>query len=827
MWRISMDVIMIGFWIWDRARGRTKLEFPAWLRALDAEERRLRAEAPAGWASSRPVERQRRSRLIKAACLGIFVFSLATLSGCSASKQSYVAKGNKLFAAGKYEEAALNYREAIQKDAGFGEAYYRLGLTAVKLNQARDAYSTLFRAVQLLPGNVEVKTKFADVCLSLYLTDANHPQLLYSQISHLSEELLSKNHSSYEGLMLKGYLASTDRKPKEAIDYFRKALQADSSNAGVVTELANLLIQEGEVQEGERLAMNLIGEKTSYGPAYDLLYGFYLKANRPADAENVLKAKVNHNPTNADYVLQLARHYSQVHDTAQMTGTLQRLLNDPKDFPQAQLWVGDFYLGLRDYPEAIGYYQRGANAAPEAKTKVVYQIRNVIALLSQGKRDQAGRLAEQVHQEHPKDTAALRLHADILLDSGKRESADAAAQEFQKLSSQSPSDASLRLQLARAYRLKGDLESARSQLLEVTRLRSDLSAARYELAEISLIQHRPQEAVKQANEILRTQPNDRRGRLLYASGLMGTGDGETARAVLTRLINDFPKDPEPQVQLGIVALAQKAFPRAIDILSKYRATGDTRVFSALASAYLGEKEFDQARAILNEGLAKWPQSSDLLEQLGRTEALAGHYDLALAQFQKLLASDPKSVVLRRNLAEVCDLQGDHTRAIAYYQQAHQLAADDVAVTVSLADALARAGRMGEAKTIYQAVAITHPENAPVLNNVAFFLADTGGDLDEALRLAKNALAKIPGQPSFSDTIGYIYLKKGMLDSAIQSFSTLARRYPTSASFRYHLGLALFQKGEKAGARKELQSALANHPSPQETLRIRELLNEIS
>jgi hypothetical protein len=38
---------------------------------------------------------------------------------------------------------------------------------------------------------------------------------------------------------------------------------------------------------------------------------------------------------------------------------------------------------------------------------------------------------------------------------------------------------------------------------------------------------------------------------------------------------------------------------------------------------------------------------------------------------------------------------------------------------------------------------------------------------------------------------------------------------------------LFQKGEKAVARKELQAALANHPSPQEALRIRELLNEIS
>src|SRR5258708_25601354 len=120
--------------------------------------------------------------------------------------------------------------------------------------------------------------------------------------------------------------------------------------------------------------------------------------------------------------------------------------------------------------------------------------------------------------------------------------------------------------------------------------------------------------------------------------------------------------------------------------------------------------------------------------------------------------------------------------------------------------MARAGSMDEARTLYQSVAKTHPENAPALNNVAFFLADTGGDLDEALRLAKNALAKVPGQPSFSDTVGYIYLKKGMLDSAIQSFSTLAHRYPASASFRYHLRMALLQKWQQALAKKELQTA---------------------
>jgi tetratricopeptide (TPR) repeat protein len=574
--------------------------------------------------------------------------------------------------------------------------------------------------------------------------------------------------------------------------------------------------------------MNLIGrKKSSYGPVYDLMYKFYLDANRPADAENILRAKVNNNPDSADFALQLARHYNRTRNSAEMTGTLQRLLNDPRDFPQARLRVGDFYLELRDYPDAIAYYQEGANASRDAKTKLIYETRNVLALLSQGKTDQAARLAERAQKDNPADPGILRVHADILLDTGKRENADVAAREFQTLSKQIPSDTSLRLQLGRAYRLNGDLENARNQFLEAIHQSHDLLAAHYELAEIGLLQHRPQEAVRQSSEILSTQPNDRRARLLYASGLIGTGDAVAARAVLARLIKDFPQDPEPQVQLGFLALAEGNSPQAIDILSKRRDSGDARVFAAMAQAYVHENRLDQARAILNEGLDKWPTSSILLEQYAGTEALAGHYDVALAHYQRLLSSDPKSIVLRRRLAEVCDLEGDHSRSLAYYREAHLLDSGDVGVAVDLADALALAGRLDEARALYRDVAKAHPENAPALNNAAFFLADTGGDLDEALRLAKNALAKVPGQPTFSDTIGYIYLKKGMLDSAIQSFSSLAQRYPASASFRYHLGLALFQKGEKAGARKELQAALAHHPSPQETLRIRELLDEIS
>ncbi len=761
-------------------------------------------------------------------CLVGLVASLAALSGCGVTKEAYLAKGNAFFREGKYDDASLNYRKAIQKDLGFGEAYYRLGLLAVKSNQAQVAYNALREAMQLLPDKVEVKEHFADVCLSLYLADTTRPQALYNELNTLSTELLSKNGKSYQGLLVKAYLAATDGKFPQAIESFRKALEVNSSDAGVVAELARVLIQAGQVKAGEEVALDLITrQKTTYGPVYDLLFDFYRTAKRASEAENVLVLKVSNNPKHADYRLQLARYYSSLGNRVEMRATLERLLDDPANFPQARIQVGDFYLAQQDYTEAIRCYQDGLGANPDAKAKLAYQKRSVVALLGLGKRDDAQLLAEQVVKANPTDPGALHLHAGILLDSGKRENAAVAVHEFQTLVAQNRGDAGLLLDLGRAYRLQGDLSAARAQFQEAINLRKDLIAARYELAEVSLLEKHPAEAIQQANKILELREKNRRAELLRTAGWIATGKGEAARAELSQLAKESPRDLEPQLQLGLLAVAEKKYPEAINTLEPHRGSGDPRVFTGLAVSYLHQKEYGKAREVLNEGLKTQPDSPMLLEQLADTEALTGHYDLAIEYLQKLLSQDPKSVHLRMRLAEVYGLKGDGSRELALDREASAIAPNDLTAGMTLAGALAHAGHTGEARLQFQRVVNAHPESAPALNNTAFFLADTGGDLEEAMRLARRALEKIPEQPVFLDTVGYIYLKKGLSDRALETFSNLARKYPMYASFRYHLGLALFAKGESAAARKELQAALSEHPTPEDSQRIRELLGKLT
>ena len=64
-------------------------------------------------------------------------------------------------------------------------------------------------------------------------------------------------------------------------------------------------------------------------------------------------------------------------------------------------------------------------------------------------------------------------------------------------------------------------------------------------------------------------------------------------------------------------------------------------------------------------------------------------------------------------------------------------------------------------------------------------------------------------------------------AVIEILEEIVNKKPNQPTFRYHLGAAWLQKGDKAKAKKELETALANRPSQEELGRIRELLVKAS
>jgi predicted Zn-dependent protease len=113
-----------------------------------------------------------------------------------------------------------------------------------------------------------------------------------------------------------------------------------------------------------------------------------------------------------------------------------------------------------------------------------------------------------------------------------------------------------------------------------------------------------------------------------------------------------------------------------------------------------------------------------------------------------------------------------------------------------------------------------------MNNLAWLLAQQGQSLDEALRLARGAHQKLPGNPNAIDTVGYVLYKRGEYDSAIGLLRDCVNKFPDAAPCRYHLGMSYFKTGNPARAKTELAAAMKLDPNFQSAAEARGMLSTL-
>ncbi len=97
------------------------------------------------------------------------------------------------------------------------------------------------------------------------------------------------------------------------------------------------------------------------------------------------------------------------------------------------------------------------------------------------------------------------------------------------------------------------------------------------------------------------------------------------------------------------------------------------------------------------------------------------------------------------------------------------------------------------------------------NNLAWLYAEEGERLDDALRLAQSAAARLPNNAEIQDTIGWIYYKKELPALAVSAFQRSIEQAPENPLYHYHLALAQSKAGNDAGARQAAQQAIKLRP----------------
>lgn len=753
-------------------------------------------------------------------CLGV-----ACSTDPNVAKRKYVETGNRYYDRGRYKEALIMYRNALKKDLKYGEAYYRAALSEIKLLRYQEAARDLHRAVELQPDNLDAYTRLINIYLNAYLADKRRPKAYLTELKALADRLAKKDPNSYEFLRVSGYLALTEQKTKDAINFFEKANKLKPLEPDIVLVYIQALAADGRANEGLALGYEMLKKDPHLASVYDALFLEYLREHKPEEAEKILRSKVDNNPKVADNYLQLAAHYFSVRNRPMMLQTLDRVTSNTKDFPNAPMLVGDFFLRLKDTDLAIKNYQDGIKLSP--KDKHVYQKRIIEALVLKDKKEEAQTMLAELLKEDPNDSEAIAIRASLSLLTGSKEQLQSAINDLQTVVSRMPENPVLRFNLGRALMAKGNPQQAKIQFEEAIKLRPDYLLPRIALAQIMQQNGEYPKVVQMVQEILTYDAANVPARLLRTRALIGMGETKEARTELDQTSQQFPEIWEAKLQIAALDLSEKNYKAAEEtFLKMWNATQDSRALMGLTECYVQQGNFDKAMKMLEEQTAKNPDRIDLQVAIGNIAARAGQWDGAIAHFKKGLERYPRSADLWIRIGEVQRLKGDVAGATQSFNKAKELSPNNTVPYLQLALMLDTMGKREEARPLYEQILKLQPDNPVALNNLAYLLAENGADLDQALTMAQRARQKMPQDNNVADTLGWIYIKKNLSDPAISIFRDLVRQDPERSTYRYHLALALMQKGDKPSAKKELETALRSKPSKDEEAKIRELITKI-
>jgi tetratricopeptide (TPR) repeat protein len=776
-----------------------------------------------------------------------FALALAALSliACNRDpnylKEKYLQSGIKYYDGGRFKEASIMFRKSIEADRKFGPAYYRLALTDLKQGVVANAVPAFRRAHELLkPGTPEADDtdlKLSEIIIIAAQSQPTNNDALIKEVQTTVDGLLKRKPNGWEGHKLSGDLAmlataklyrsgnTQDAKKQlgSAVAEYRTALTAKPGDPVVTLALGRTLVVDGEAGEAETLFKGLLAkDKTNLNVYYEL-FRIYIGQRKIPEAEAILKSAIQNNPKDTRLRLTLAQFYYGTNKRTELVALINQMKSDLKQFPDAYLQSGDFYLRVNSVDEAIKQYDEGIQKDPSRKN--LYLKHEIDAYIRTGKTNLAYDKNELILKNDPKDPDARGLRATFTLDRGD---VNTALGELQSVVTAKPNNFVARFNLGRAHFARGEYEQARQEFDAAAQLRPDYIPARLAQIQVAMIRGDNDAALHLADDTLKTAPNSIQARVMKAAVLQRLQRYDEAKTLLTTIIEKQPKQVETLLELGVLALNQHKTKEAEEFFQRAWESDPNNLRGLLGEsrAYLMDNQPDKSVQLIDTEAQKRPANLDLQRELGNAEMSAGQYDKAIAAYQSLMArvSEPKQQSdIWNRIGEAYLRKGDVQQSINSLEKSRQGQPNNPSITTNLGMLYEMQNKPDVARKYYEMSIKTDPNSPLALNNLAYLITQTNGDLDQALTYATRAKQRLPEHAEVNDTLGWIYLKKNLTDNAIDTFKTLVVKSPQNPTYHYHYAMALLQKGDRESARKECLSALADKPNKQQETEIRQLM----
>ncbi len=781
--------------------------------------------------SSQECPRARRRRAALTFLLALLVALAAGCSNPEKAKAEHVARGEALLKEQRWQEAALEFRNAIQIDDKLAAAHWGLAQAYEQLQRGVEALEELQKADQLDPANTLARLKLANAYLLAYARNKNNE--LLGEAERFANEIVAHDAKNPDGHILLAnvvFLKGGPDAAKKAEQMIKDAVALNPQRVESHVGLAKFYTLNNRPQEAEATYRQAISLNDRSSAAHYEYARFLVQTGRSEQAEAEFRRAVEVDPENRDVRWMLASYYLVNKRMPEAEAAYKEWAQLDWDKPEGKSRLADYYATVGRYEEAANIYQEIIKSSPDY-TRARYRLGEIS--IQRGDAAGANAQVEELLKANPRDMNALFLRARLNLGADRFKK---AAEDLKAVLDQ---DARNRLGLyfmSEALYRDGQLEQARARAGELERFHPDFLPARLLQVQISLDSGDYDAAKRLADDLLKRleeapeKPSGEQTPQLLAEVRTNAhvlrGKAGQGLKQLTQARSDFeaarqlaPNSPLPYVNLADVAFAENKreeawqhLERALSISPNYFQALNGLIRLGAVTGRLGD-----VRARLEQAATEQPRNAPLLYLLGQSyrygsEQQPADPGRAEAAMRRAVEADPDYVAAYSALGEIYFSTNQADRAIAEYQKFAERRPDSVDPIVKIG--LIESGRQNleAAEQYYRRVLALKPDEPVASNNLAMLYADHGrGNADEAMRLAQDVARRFPNEPGFADTLGWVYYSKGLHAAAVEQLQRAvagaSKVGADNSLYRWHLGAALAAKGDKAAARRELQKCL--------------------
>ena len=475
----------------------------------------------------------------------------------------------------------------------------------------------------------------------------------------------------------------------------------------------------------------------------------------------------------------LAVVYYKLNKFDESLSEIKNALKLKPDDPDYLETSANIYIVKKDFLKAIAAFER----IIKLDSNYTYGLYS-LARLYQETQMPANALAvyEKITSKIGYDFDVLNKMYEIYI---KNKEYDKAADVLESMLKIDPFNAEMKKILANLYLNNKDYEKAKIIYENILSLDHNEKEVQNELVKIYFKLNENDKAFDNFSKVLGKDSLNflekiQIGELYYNLISQDESAKDISKNIFTVINSSYPEEWIPYYYLGVFELMDKNETGYNEYFDKALLLADTTkdVFVNIGFSLYQEGVSEEALSVLDKGLSVYPDDFRLNFIKGLVLQGSGNEKEAMKYYETALISNPGDINTLSSLALIYDNQKQYEKSVETYEKALKI----------------------------------DPYNALILNNYAYNLSERDIELDKALKMAKIAVEKEPGNASYLDTMGWIYFKMKKYKLAEEFIGKSLEVNPNSAVVLEHMGDIYNKMKNNTKALKYWKMSLELNPS---------------